>query len=136
MELSEAEKARYKSIEIEVMDHVYDEKEADGVLARDSTNIASSPKNARSESMENQMAGNNQSQIEIMKKYFDPKNVIEEEESFRYSSGLVAEKGSIRQDFPDYDDCTSNTNKMDQLLGLVESPVGEKEEGPKQQDTP
>ena len=32
----EATKARLKNLEIEVYDHVYDEPELDGVLARDS----------------------------------------------------------------------------------------------------
>ena len=40
MEHDEAMKERYKNIEVEIMDHVYHEKEADGILARDSTNIA------------------------------------------------------------------------------------------------
>ena len=61
--------------------------------------------------------------------------VIEEEESFRYSSGIDKDQTRLPtfNDFPDYDD---GTNKMDQLLGLVESPVGEKEDVPQQQDTP
>ena len=40
MEHDEAMKERFKNIEVEIMDHVFDEKEADGILARDSTNIA------------------------------------------------------------------------------------------------
>ena len=85
--------------------------------------------------MENQKAGNNQSQIEILKKYMDPKMVIEEEESFRYSSGIDVDQARLPtfKDFPDYDD---GNNKMDQLLGFVESPSGEKEDVPQKQDTP
>lgn len=131
MEHDEAAKERLKNIEVEILDNIYDEKEADGVLARDSTNLAASQQDTRSESMENQKAGNNQSQIEMLRKYMDPQMVIEEEESFRYSSGIDKDKVRLPtfNDFPDYDD---GTNKMDQLLGLVESPVGEKEDVPRQ----
>ena len=53
MENDEAAKERIKNLTVEVMDHVYDEKEADGILARDSRTIIPSPQNKRSESMEN-----------------------------------------------------------------------------------
>lgn len=72
MEHDEAAKERLKNIEVEILDNIYDEKEADGVLARDSTNLAASQQDTRSESMENQKAGNNQSQIEMLRKYMDP----------------------------------------------------------------
>ena len=39
MEHDEAAKERLKNIEVEIMDNIYDEKEADGVLARDSRTI-------------------------------------------------------------------------------------------------
>ena len=75
------------------MDHVYNEKEADGILAHDSRNIAPSPENIRSDSMENQKAGNNQSKI--LKKYFDPQMVIFEEESFRGSNDITIDQGRL-----------------------------------------
>ena len=40
MELDEAAKERLKNITTEVMDHVYDEQEADGVIARDSKRLS------------------------------------------------------------------------------------------------
>ena len=43
MEHDEAAKERLKNIEVEILDNIYDEKEADGILARDSTNLAASP---------------------------------------------------------------------------------------------
>ena len=57
----ELDEERLKNLTSEVMDHVYDEKEADGILARESKNLNETllAQEQRSESMEKQRAGNN-----------------------------------------------------------------------------
>lgn len=54
MELDEATKERLKNIEKEVLDHIYVDSTADGILGRDSNILESS----RSDSMLNQKAAN------------------------------------------------------------------------------
>ena len=124
MELDEAAKERLKNITTEVMDHVYDEQEADGVLARDSKRLESqhsgskqktatealiSAQGMRSESMENQKAGNNQSRI--FNKYLDAQTVIPEEESFRQSNEYSLDYGG-----GNVPDSVQSGDKMSRLL--------------------
>lgn len=118
MELDEATKQRLKNITSEVMDHVYDEPVADGVLSRDVGEETSHQ--PQSESMENQKAGNNQSKL--LSKYIDMDSVIPEE-SFRLSNEYTIDYARDSNKIPSF--IESEPIFEDQHNEDQESEVGE-----------
>ena len=126
----ELDEERLKNLTSEVMDHVYDEKEADGILARESKNLNETllAQEQRSESMEKQRAGNNQStamSMGNMSKYIDEQSIIPEE-SFRMSNEYTIDFGrdsaKAKAFAESLENPEDNGDKMGQLLGLEKVP--------------